>query len=392
MIKKVIICIESPFNKRDYKRFGIEVLKQNGFAVEVWDLTRVFYPELDLTPREPFEFPGLRIFKEKNAVRKTVLRLTSEDMIITWFDYLYFKFYWLYRAISKSRASYSAMQVNAPVGFCGIREPVYSKLKRVFGRIPLKVCFRILRDNLYKRIPYKFLGIKPAIYRFSGTDISLGHYYFPSDKTTRIVFMHTFDYDLYLEKNNENEVKIPENAVFLDSYLPFHEDDYMVGALHWVTADNYYPNLCRFFDYVEKEQNIKVEIAAHPRSFYEKHPDYFNKRTLRMGKTIESVRGIKFVISHDSNALNFAVIYQKPIIFIITEEMVRNNVAGMVYNVASWFGKEPINIDKPLYVDWEKELKVDKERYEKFLITFIKKKGTENITSWQIVANKLKEL
>lgn len=392
MVKKVIICIESPFNKRDYKRFGIEVLQKNGFKVEVWDLTRVFYPKLDLTPREPFEFSGLRIFKKKNTVKNLILGLTSEDMIITWFDYLYFRFYWFYRAISKSRSFYSAMQVGAPIGFYGVSESFYLKLRRVFGRMPLKACFRIVRDNLFRRIPHKYLGIKPAVYWFAGTDASLEHYYFPNDKTTKVAYLHTFDYDLYLEKTNEKIVDSPETAVFLDSYLPFHEDDNMVGALHWVTADKYYPNLCSFFDYVEREQNIKVDIAAHPRSFYEKHPDYFNQRTLRIGQTIESIRGAKFVISHDSNALNFAVIYRKPIIFIITEEMISNNVAGMVYNVASWFGKKPVNIDRPLHVDWENELKMDKERYDRFLNTFIKKRGTDNINSWQIVANKLKEL
>ena len=38
-IKKVIYIIETRFNKRDYDRFGIEILKKNGFEVEVWDFT-----------------------------------------------------------------------------------------------------------------------------------------------------------------------------------------------------------------------------------------------------------------------------------------------------------------------------------------------------------------
>lgn len=389
MIKKIIILIESPFNKRDYNRFGIEILQANGLEIEVWDMTKVFYPKLNLTARDPFAFSGLKIFRDKDSVIDCIMKLSASDMIITWFEYSYSRFFWLYRAMSKSSAAYSAMMVNAPAALYGRSEALSDKLRRIFARAPLKVCFRIILDNLFSRIPFRYFGIKPAAFWFAGTDVSLKTYNYPVDKNTKNIFLHAFDYDLFLEKINKG-VHFSGNAVFLDSYLPFHEDDYMVGALHWVTVDKYYPNLCRFFDYVENEQNLKVDIAAHPRSFYDKHLDYFNKRALRMGSTIESVRGAKFVISHDSNALNFAVIYHKPIIFVITEEMVRNNVAQMVYNTAFHLGKVPINIDSPLSIDWSKELAVDIEKYDTFIDRFIKKRGTPEVNSWQTVANTLK--
>jgi len=39
MIKRIIFLVEMKFNFRDYQRFGIEILQQNGFSVEVWDMT-----------------------------------------------------------------------------------------------------------------------------------------------------------------------------------------------------------------------------------------------------------------------------------------------------------------------------------------------------------------
>lgn len=389
MTKKIIILVESPFNTRDYNRFGIEILKANGLDVEVWDLTKVFHPKLILTVRDPFLPPCLILFKNKKEALDSIKRLDFQCMIITWFEYSYSRFFWLYRAMSKSNAVYSVMMVNAPATFYGITEGLRSKLKRIFARAPLKVRLRMVLDKLFSSIPFKYLGIKPAVFWFAGTDVSLKTYNYPADSATKNVFLHAFDYNLYLEKNNK-EAGLSGNAVFLDSYLPFHEDDEMVGVGHWVTAQNYYPNLCRFFDYIEKEQNIRVDIAAHPRSFYEKHQDYFGKRKLSVGRTIEYVKGVKFVIAHESNAINFAVIYRKPVIFIITDEMVRNNVAQMVYNIAFNLGKTPINIDRPFVIGWDKELAVDAQKYDIFMDRFIKKKGTPEINSWQIVANTLK--
>jgi hypothetical protein len=43
-IAKIIYLIESPFNKRDYERFGIETFIQDGFEVYVWDFTPFLRP------------------------------------------------------------------------------------------------------------------------------------------------------------------------------------------------------------------------------------------------------------------------------------------------------------------------------------------------------------
>ncbi|MCX5782672.1 MAG: hypothetical protein NT145_08280 [Elusimicrobia bacterium] len=394
MIKKVILLLESPFNKRDYKRFGIEILQQNGFKVEVWDLSPVFYPKMNLIPPDPVEFHGLRIFKNKAEVNTALKELTSDDMIITWF--VYPRFFWLYKGISRSKARYSSMVLVSVPPYYGegnspAKKSLFNRILNVLKR-PQQLISKIIfiKNKIFTSIPYKCLSIKPIAFWFAAVADNLKTNLFPCDKTTKVVFLHVFDYDLYLEKQKKISVNYENNAVFLDLYAPFHEDNDICGLPQLITAEKYYPSLCKFFDYVEKEQSTKVDIAAHPRSHYNDHPDYFNKRTLRVGQTIEMVRDAKFVITHDSASFNFAIMYYKPMIFIITEEMVRNNLTAMVYNMASWFGKKPINIDKPYCIDWEKELTVNKLQYDKYIKTFIKTEGTEQKYAWEIVADKLK--
>ena len=58
--------------------------------------------------------------------------------------------------------------------------------------------------------------------------------------------------------------------------------------------------------------------------------------------------------------------------------------------MASWFGKIPIDIDHLIDVDWDKELKINEDLYHNYKNSFLLAKGTEEINSWQIVANRLK--
>src|SRR6266850_3687348 len=43
---KVAFLVSFPFNNRDYERFGVSILLDRGFEVEVWDCTGVFKPPI----------------------------------------------------------------------------------------------------------------------------------------------------------------------------------------------------------------------------------------------------------------------------------------------------------------------------------------------------------
>ena len=55
----------------------------------------------------------------------------------------------------------------------------------------------------------------------------------------------------------------------LDNYLPFHPD-FGTGSL--IEPEEYYVPLCHFFDHLERKYDVRIVIAAHPRSSYETHP------------------------------------------------------------------------------------------------------------------------
>ena len=77
-------------------------------------------------------------------------------------------------------------------------------------------------------------------------------------------------------------------------------------------AQDFYQRMCVFFDSVEKTTGLKIIIALHPSSNYT--PATFGNRCMLMGKTAELIRDSEAVLAHCSNAINFAVLWNKPLL------------------------------------------------------------------------------
>lgn len=60
--------------------------------------------------------------------------------------------------------------------------------------------------------------------------------------------------------------------------------------------------------------------------------------------------------------------------------------------MASSIGKEPINIDDLLEINWVDQMKINKNAYSNYINMYIKKKGSSTNYLWQTVANKISEL
>ena len=114
MISKILFLTFFPFNQRDFKRFGIELLQENGFKVEVWDLTIILSPHLvrNYTLPDPINWSAHKVFKDKTYALNRLKDLSSEVFIISWLPYNR-KLYSIYGAISRSDAKYAFSLANA---------------------------------------------------------------------------------------------------------------------------------------------------------------------------------------------------------------------------------------------------------------------------------------
>lgn len=400
MIKRVIFLVESPFNSRDYKRFGVEIFQKSGFNVEVWDFTPILYPDFfhNYMPSDQTNYPKLKLFYSQKEAVDILLNLSNEDFIINLFSYSS-KHLQYYRALSKSKADYAVIVSNAiPDTGENAETSTNASLKKLKDSLfyKLRMAWKIFIPHemwgiIFWRLPFKFFRIKSAKLIIAGGERCL-KYKYPIDKKTQILWSHSFDYDLYLSEKelSSNSHSI---AIFLDEYLPFHSDFGRLKLKSPVSPDRYYSLLDRFFARVEKELGFKVVIAAHPRSKYENLPDYFSGRECIKGQTVRLIKECSLVLAHRSTALNFANLFQKPVIFLTDSEVMKVPEGPDVPTIAHWFGKKPIYLDEETsQIDWEKELTIDIERYNFYRAAYIKTKNSPDIPSWQILINRLKEI
>lgn len=386
MIKRIIYLMESPFNWFYYKFFGIETLQKNGFKVEIWNFGHFLYPQFhkEVKISDPFNWENYNYFLTLDEARAALSNLKNDCFVVCFISYRIQSFP-IYRALSRFNIRYCLVMSNA---FPWLNNRI--KMDTIIKNLKKITIVKIL-NALYKCVPYNYLGIKPANLILAGGTESI-KYKYSIDKNTEILWLHALDYDSYIEKR-DSPVQCDKNmGVFLDEYMPLHPDSVQLGLSVPCTPEEYYPGLCKFFDYMEHVYGVHIVIAAHPKSNYEAHPDYFGGRTVIKGQTAELVRKSRFTIAHSSASINLAVLFHKPVIFITSNRIQQNYIGPQIDLMASWLGKKTINIDNPIMIDLEEEISINEKAYMKYIQSYIKKECSEELPFWQIFANRIKKI
>ena len=184
-----------------------------------------------------------------------------------------------------------------------------------------------------------------------------GQHYLPEalrgkKQGTTILFGHSDDYSNYLRNSVHYTTKTPGQlkiAVLLDAPGPaFTDDEAQLGYTLPSTAAIWYPALAKFFDRLEAETGVSVEIAGHYKSTHPPIAACFGNRAVHYGRTLELVRDCEFVITRESTAVSYSVIFRKPVIFIYSDEIIPDGLSiRNTFDLASSLGTIPVNIDTP---------------------------------------------
>lgn len=385
-VSRIVYFVEAYFNERDYRRFGVKTFEDNGFDVEVWDFTPFIAPdEYKRTVKPPaFNCDNWRLFQTKKEAIAAIARLDDTCFVISLIHYA-FNSLSVHRMLSKRNIKYAVDTMALPR--VDRSKVAFSKvISNKFKQVNLGA----LINKMFYSIPYQMLNVKPADYVLARGE-KYGTPGLAVTAQSEIVWAHSFDYDIYREERDIPGKVAIDTGVFIDEYVPLHPDYSYCKLKAPMTSDEYFPRLRRFFDYLESKNGVNIIIAAHPRSRYEDLPDYFGGRPVIRGKTSELVRTSGFVILHCSTAVNFAVLYKKPIIIVTTDKYNEGWVEDPTPDwMAEFFGKKVHNLDYPFEFDLQKELYVDEKKYCAYRNAYIKKDGTEELQSWQILANIIK--
>ncbi len=391
MIDTIIIIRPRRFSTRDYHRFGIETFMKNGFKVKVIDISGIV--NVEIANKENVKEEVTLDIVEKVSHKRNAMDV-FESFQSNVFVLLMFPFsinrYWIIRSLNKSAARIGVFFANEPISIEKSSKKKISYYVKMIKNYSFSGIFQNLLNILNQKFAFTKFLMKPVDMVIVGGKKQLhGIPYKISNKTT-ICWTHTLDYDIYLSERDKS-TKTEPIAVFLDQYLPFHPDRMFGKNKMQIDPNYYYKNLNDFFDLIEKKMGLKVVIAAHPRSDYS-NKDYFSNRQIIYEKTSLLIKKSALVIAHNSTALNFAILYKKPIIFIKLKQMKNDKFNIYIDKYASLLGKEVRIIDDAEENDIVGELKINDDCYESFISNNIKTKHSKEKFSWEIVCDELKKL
>ncbi len=387
---KFLYLIKRPLTPRDRDRYGINFMLDHGHSVTVLDLSEVIHPCLDHGYAGVFDDDRVDIreiasWPQFEGQRQAFL---DSDLVI-----LQIQSYGL------SRSTYHPLRMIAKTGvpYLILAPTLYpgwdikTKKPSFIGIIADKRARLRKMDpvnSLISRLPPSWLGIGMAAYIVypslagEGSNTLVG-------PLTKAIKAHTFDYEIYLDELKQGPDPL-DRAVFLDQFMPYHPDAKATGITH-VDDKKYFHGLCQVFDRIENELGLEVVIAAHPRADYEARPGLFGDRQVISGKTAHLVATSRLVLAHQSTAIGFAVLFKKPIMFLVNRSIYNVDVYGThCYEAfASELGSPLLFFDSPASMELSNVCTVNNKLYDDYIGAYLKHPDSNAKPLWGNILDKI---
>ena len=204
-------------------------------------------------------------------------------------------------------------------------------------------------------------------------------------RKSEVVITNSRAYDAFLLNNYDVS---NEYVVFLDSMLPYHEDQFRFG-FQPIDRELYYKNLNRVLDITKSVLGKELVICLHPKYNEENLQGDFGERRVVKYRTGEFVAKAELVLFHESSAVNSAIIYGKKIIQLIGSEFndfIKNNC--LCYQKCLPITTLDIyQCDERQIKDAIKMTRLNRKEYDSFLSNYIVTSGQKGAYSCEQVTS-----
>ncbi len=376
-MKRICFLVNSPFTKSDYKKYGLSKMIKLGFKFLV----------LDCTPFLESKFYNDINGAEKVFQNKFVISCYSKKDL---FKNLY----------------------NFDPEWCIDDLGGFSKKKyflRVLIRFFLKKNFKIIEYKL-KTIPFFkglihnnffdrcknlikifFIWLLSIPWKIAKPDkVVIGGYseFIKIKNNSKIIRAHNFDYDNFRWCiKNKFLLKSKYNLVFLDEDFPCHSDYLRDGLGPAIDEEKYFSEISNVLINFSNRFQLKPIIKLHPKANFSKSRRMY-KLPVSIRDTAKLLAHCDVVMAHCSTSIQLAVLFRKPLILIIPNQLKKNSV---------WW-KSIDNFSKLLKVPAIKSSEINKlkcipsvniQSYNQYEENFIKMKSSPDNFSWEIITNNL---
>ncbi len=269
-------------------------------------------------------------------------------------------------------------RITVDVGLIPVQNTRYHILRSNLNNNEfLKFFFNIIIRFIYK-IFYKFLVPKIDIAFTSGSE---GKFLSKKKKAIKIIEAHNLDYDNYL--NTKHKITEKNYAIYIDQ--DFADNDDLKNDGIKFDSKNFEKKMKNFLNRFN-QKIINVKIAGSNRRKVKKNLFNFTTKYLM---TDIMIAQSKLVIGHNSTALQYAILFKKPILLISCNELKKiDQIQNHLMNLKKLIDCKYFNIEN---FDFKKKnlFKVNKKKYNSYIIKYIKNKKSEDINFFQILKKNL---
>lgn len=387
MITKVVYIGYQPLTEKVKEDFYFDIILQNGSEIEYWDLSHIYFPNIlqdNLVEEYIFKirtFDDLenRITSQLNEKCLYVLHITYEYRVIK-----------LFKLLTQYGCKTSFFARGA-LPICGDISSIRVKILKALN---LSLLLKFMKNKyatyLKKIGKVRFYDLVFNAGEFGYLTIGCGSQIEKSN--SKIISINSIDYDNFLDNSMEEERIEKKYCLFLDEYLPYHPDFILLG-IKAVSADVYYSTLNHFFDVIEKNYNLEVIIAAHPKAkgYIKENP--FNNRKVLFNKTARLAKFSEFTLTHLSTSQSFAVLNNKPIISLTSDSLkeIMPQFDRFISYTSGILGSSLINIDQ-FSLNEINVSNIDAVKYEDYKYKYLTSKISEIEKSSEVFIKTISQL
>ena len=365
-MKKIIYFLYQPLSKFNYERFGLDTLASKNWDIECWIYLEEFYSTFEKKEIFYKKKKNFYFFKSFFSCLKELRRLPSN-------------FYF----VDLSSGSFSSSIIQRLMILKGGKKILFNislfpvprnrSLNVFLNNRNFKTFISFIKKVIkifFKLFNKKFMSPKPD-YLFTAGNIP----YISAKKKYRkakIISTHSYDYDTYLNlKNLPINENYTNSIVYIDQAYEENYDIKLNKVNFPASREFHWNSLNLFFNNLNKKFEKKILIAAHHRR--DKIANTNTNHEFIFSQTGNLIKNCSLVLAHDSVAISFAILFKKPIVFLITDEIKKSSFFYLsIKKFANELGTEPININQFQSFENYNFLYFDQKAYNRWTDNYIK--------------------
>tara|TARA_B100000989_G_scaffold298400_1_gene287520 strand:- start:13532 stop:14752 length:1221 start_codon:yes stop_codon:yes gene_type:complete len=396
-MNKLIIIYQNNFTQKEFEKLNIKYFIDSNISTEIWVMNKLLRDGIifsNMKSRKKIKIKNIMSINELENNIKSEQKNNTVYQVHLKFELRSIN---IFRLITKYNCIYSIHP--------GLNNNQSKNIKKIFGTLIEEIISlnfthlykQIIKQlyNLFNKIIFK---LKIKLYDFKPADFYYciakkffldNKNHFLMSKKTKIIWGHHKDYELFI-KNKKTKSNIQNKKIlFIDQNVPYHSDLIALRAAD-INPKNYYSSINKFLEKVSNKLKTKAHVSCHPRANIKKIKKFFPNISLSKGDTLKQVKNAKCLIVHDSTALNFGVLYSKPIIYIYNNALKHSKWQHVkeVVSAAKKLKKFYYNIDeeeKLFFKNFQREIKINNHNYWIYLKNYIKYKGTNKNSAEEII-------